>query len=121
MCLFIAKPRGIKRRVVWKLLLAGHGRYLTPHMYERVELGEDLVSDRTTTALSEGEAERGVVNRGIHVFSSKREARTAAKCWDNTRHIVVKALVDPADWVADGRLNEAVYMKIFLTDEIVVD
>jgi hypothetical protein len=121
MCLQISKPRGAKRRVVYKVVRKNiYSKLITPFRQEEVKLKHSLNSDRRQKRVTSEEIADGEINDGIHVYTSKK---AALESWVYNsyckRAFVVKALVDPADWVADGKYNEAVYMKIFMTDEIV--
>jgi len=112
MCLYIERTRNSKRVVVYKALEKIGSSYFTPFRYTHAELNRHLVSNRKTTTVLWYE-QGGVISRGIHVLTTKREAKRYAS---NNRHIF-KALVSSEDWVADGVASDAVYTKIFVTDE----
>jgi hypothetical protein len=112
MCLYTERTRNSKRVVVYKALEKIGSSYFTPFRYTPANLNRQLVSDRKTTTVLWYER-GGVISRGIHVLTTKREAKRYAS---NNCHIF-KALVFSEDWVADGAYGEAVYTKIFITDE----
>jgi hypothetical protein len=116
MCLYISKPRGIKRRFAYKVLEKDLCEYITPYRDTPIELGQIFRSNRRKKELTKTEIKTGEVHKGVHVFTSLDEAQAIA--WVSNRRILV-VKVDPNDWVADGREGDAVYTKIFVTDKFV--
>ena len=68
-----------------------------------------ITSDRETKALTEQEIEDGMIDYGIHVYTSREEAYAALEYYDE---VIVPVICRKADFVAQGIHGDAVFMKI---------
>jgi len=76
--------------------------------------GWNKAKNRQDVNLSSMEREYGIVDVGIHVFSTEKRA----SCFKNVSHdpyeFIVKVICYNKDLVAVGKKNDEVYMKVFL-------
>jgi len=103
-------------------------QFETPYQSVPTDIGQLLVSDRTTTELNQDEKELGV-DIGIHVFNSLEDA----EAWRRTRswqdyYTIVRCECHRADFVAVGSfgpmtiggdlLNSSVWIKVKIVSEV---
>lgn len=95
-----------KKRVMWKVVLKNM-RSIRYTENKKYKIGRWYKSNRTSKELSCYERASRLVNKGIHVYTTREEARR-----NNQYCTLLKVEVDPSDWVASGRYDEAVYIKV---------
>lgn len=105
-----------KRTTAWKVAyphMSSRGvTYTTPSQRKPLSLGKMLVSNRGQIKLSRIEIASGQVDRGIHVFTTKKAARRAVDRY-YTGCVIIRCRVRPCDHVSDGdEGTEAVYMQV---------
>lgn len=105
-----------KRKTAWKIAdthVSNRGvTYTTPNRMKPLSLGKMLVSNRRQIKLSRIEIASGQVDRGIHVFTTKKAARRAVDQYYRGC-VIIRCRVRPCDHVSDGdEGTEAVYMQV---------
>jgi hypothetical protein len=118
MCLYI-KPKSVtpKRRFAYKVVTVIDKTKYSPYMrWERLNViyrfGRWFISNRSNKTIGHWEMIQGIRN-GVHVYTNKRSAERSSvfRSRANER-IIIKVLVCPEDWIADGQNGDAVYMKV---------
>jgi len=115
MCLHLKSSTewGGARRKVWKVV---QDNLWSLHRDVQYVVGRKMVSDRVSRALTSEELASREVYHGIHVFTSlvaSQQCRRYQNTW-----LILACTVSPADHVADGQHDEAVYMAVTPTGVI---
>lgn len=96
-----------KRKTFWKVLRSDFKSIHQLYLY----VAGINKSDRIENKLTCNEKRYGIVNKGIHVYTTKKEALKSVKC---PGRILVPVICHINDLVAFGDFNEAVFTKVRL-------
>ena len=102
----------------WKVYDTGNSLKLLQSLWQgqRINKAGVVKSDRASKEFTISEYAGGFVNRGIHVFTTRKKAekelRWASPSGSNKRFVIVPVICRKSDLIAQGVADDAVFMKV---------
>lgn len=119
MCLYLTENQSVDqlfkegqhKRTFWKVVHSDGMSHFWDHQYK---VGKNI-STRTEKSLSHQEKSSDIVSYGIHVYTSKTDAKDyLAKLQYNITKTILPVICYKKDLVAIGLYNEAVFMNVYV-------